>query len=92
MKTDGGQQEGDAQQQQAPDAINHPSPLVQASYSGSGGRYGGRGRFGRGRGRGRGRTHPGRAHVVGMIQAKTWVRKKDDGNEGKSADAATPAE
>jgi hypothetical protein len=30
---------------------------------------------------------------VSMIQSKTWVRKKDDGNdEGKSSDAAGQAE
>lgn len=69
----------------ASDAANHPSPMVQATYSG--GRYGGRGRFGRGRG-GRGRGG-GRAHVVSMIQSKTWVRKKP---EDAAADAATPAE
>ncbi|KAG7368621.1 hypothetical protein IV203_031364 [Nitzschia inconspicua] len=71
------------------DAANHPSPMVQASYFGGRGgygySYGGKGHLS-GRGRGRGRTFPGRAHVVSMIQSKTWVRKKEDGSgENQSA-------
>ncbi|KAL3908992.1 MAG: hypothetical protein SGARI_002814 [Bacillariaceae sp.] len=67
--------------------------MVQASYSGGRGGYGyssgGRGRFGGGRGRGR---FAGRAHVVNMIQSKTWVRKKDDGGGDAGGDSAPNAE
>jgi hypothetical protein len=78
------------------DAANHPSPIVQSSYLGGHGAfgysYGGRGRFG-GRARVHGRTFPGRAEVVNMIQSKTWVRKKADGDGGgQSLDAQTIGE
>jgi len=88
MKADG---QGGGQQSIAEDTtgINHPSPLVQATFGGRGG-YGGNGRFGRG-GRGRGRFG-GRAHVINMIQSKTWVRKKpDDKNEDTEKSAADPS-
>lgn len=65
-------------------AAEHPSPMVKASYSGRGsfgyrGGRGGRGFYGRG--------HSGRAHVVSMIQSKTWVRKKDDGASGETKES-----
>ena len=44
----------------------------------AGGR-GGRGFYGRG--------HSGRAHVVSMIQSKTWVRKKDEGASGETKES-----
>lgn len=52
--TAGGAQEGGAAAiANASDAASHPSPLVQASYSGGGGGYGGRGGYGGGYGYGR---------------------------------------
>lgn len=75
------------------DASEHPSPMVQAAFGGRGGfAYRGRGFIRGGRGRGRG----GRAHVVSMIQSRTWVRQKDggsggDGAEGADAAASAPA-
>jgi hypothetical protein len=58
----------------------HPSPIVAANYYG-----GGRASYSysRGRGRGPGRGFPGRVEVVkSLIASKTWVRQKDEADEG----------
>jgi hypothetical protein len=63
-------------------AAVHPSPMVAAAY--------GSGYRGRGRGRGwvRGSPHSGREHIKNLMAAKTWVRKKDDGESQKPAEEA----
>lgn len=70
-------------------AAHHPSPLVQATFSG------GRGEFSRGGGtfsysRGGGRNGGGRTNVQQILASKTWVRKKkeDEGEQGTTDNLA----